>query len=94
MSSHTCSRCPRSKQGGDRPAFSFSPIITVAGLEPMTKLPISPLEGEMPGRAEGGAVPPTCQPIFSRVLKLLPVGMDTVDSWRSFPPPSVLPDIS
>ncbi|RWC29457.1 MAG: hypothetical protein EOS27_15465 [Mesorhizobium sp.] len=23
-----------------------------------TKLPISPLEGEMPGRAEGGAVPP------------------------------------
>ncbi|WP_430691664.1 YkgJ family cysteine cluster protein [Mesorhizobium captivum] len=25
------------------------------------KLPISPLEGEMPGRAEGGAVPPTSQ---------------------------------
>ncbi|RUX29488.1 propionyl-coenzyme A carboxylase alpha polypeptide [Mesorhizobium sp. M7A.F.Ca.US.011.01.1.1] len=23
-----------------------------------TNLPISPLEGEMPGRAEGGAVPP------------------------------------
>ncbi|SIT59778.1 conserved hypothetical protein [Mesorhizobium prunaredense] len=29
------------------------------------KLPISPLAGEMPGRAEGGAVPPTCQPIFT-----------------------------
>ncbi|AZO20645.1 hypothetical protein EJ070_08145 [Mesorhizobium sp. M1E.F.Ca.ET.045.02.1.1] len=26
---------------------------------PRTKLPISPLAGEMPGRAEGGAVPPT-----------------------------------
>ncbi|TPK59416.1 hypothetical protein FJ963_10085 [Mesorhizobium sp. B2-1-4] len=27
------------------------------------KLPISPLVGEMPGRAEGGAVPPACQTI-------------------------------
>ncbi|RWQ63335.1 MAG: lytic murein transglycosylase [Mesorhizobium sp.] len=26
-----------------------------------SKLPISPLEGEMPGRAEGGAVPPTSE---------------------------------
>jgi hypothetical protein len=30
------------------------------------KLPISPLAGEMPGRAEGGAVPPTCQPVFAK----------------------------
>ncbi|TPI20097.1 hypothetical protein FJ957_25275 [Mesorhizobium sp. B2-4-6] len=29
----------------------------------MAELLISPLVGEMSGRTEGGAVPPTCQPI-------------------------------
>ncbi|RWI19029.1 MAG: hypothetical protein EOQ92_22140 [Mesorhizobium sp.] len=52
-----------------------------------------PLVGEMPGRAEGGAVPPTSQLIMvafsgqSRVLQ-------GEQGRRSFAPPSVLPDIS
>ncbi|RWC26981.1 MAG: precorrin-3B synthase, partial [Mesorhizobium sp.] len=33
----------------------LSPITNVARRVPSMKLPISPLEGEMPGRAEGGA---------------------------------------
>ncbi|TPK91706.1 hypothetical protein FJ934_21520 [Mesorhizobium sp. B2-4-12] len=47
---------------------------------------ISPLEGEMPGRPEGGAVPPTCH--------------EAARSWRFwsssrfFTPPSGLPAIS
>ncbi|TPI43542.1 propionyl-coenzyme A carboxylase alpha polypeptide [Mesorhizobium sp. B3-1-6] len=39
-----------------RLAFRQSPALQ-EGVPP-TKLPISPLAGEMPGRAEGGAVPP------------------------------------
>jgi pyruvate dehydrogenase E2 component (dihydrolipoamide acetyltransferase) len=46
---------------------------------------ISPLEGEMPGRAEGGAVPPTSQAVEER--KAVEVG-------RSTSPPSGLPAIS
>ncbi|TIN92378.1 MAG: hypothetical protein E5Y06_23890 [Mesorhizobium sp.] len=34
----------------------LSPIINDAFVAPALKSPISPLEGEMPGRAEGGAV--------------------------------------
>jgi len=33
------------------------------------ELPISPLVGEMPGRAEGGAVPPASQSSFNRTPK-------------------------
>jgi hypothetical protein len=53
-------------------------------VRPELKLPISPLVGEMPGKAEGGAVPPTFQP-----LKL----PDFLASPSALPP-SVLPDIS
>ncbi|PTE10653.1 lytic murein transglycosylase [Mesorhizobium helmanticense] len=42
-------------KGGDRMSLRLSPIFYVAGKAPSSKLPISPLEGEMPGRAEGGA---------------------------------------
>ena len=41
--------------GGDRTARRLSPIANVAGDKPAAELPISPLVGEMPGRAEGGA---------------------------------------
>ncbi|RWO91238.1 MAG: hypothetical protein EOQ95_11560 [Mesorhizobium sp.] len=47
----------------------FRPIAVAQSAKP----PISPLAGEMPGRAEGGAVPPTCQPIMAH-LRLFPVG--------------------
>ncbi|TRC92804.1 hypothetical protein FJV76_22265 [Mesorhizobium sp. WSM4303] len=39
--------------------IGVSPIFTAEEPAPAAKLPISPLAGEMPGRAEGGAVPPT-----------------------------------
>ncbi|RVA18123.1 hypothetical protein EN935_35915, partial [Mesorhizobium sp. M7D.F.Ca.US.004.03.1.1] len=58
----------------------------------MTRQPISPLVGEMPGRAEGGAVPPACRHIAMR----FPAGCQSpgLKSWRSFAPPSGLPAIS
>jgi hypothetical protein len=43
------------RKGGDRPAVSVSPIAKVAEEAVSTKLPISPLAGEMSGRTEGGA---------------------------------------
>ncbi|RWA83936.1 MAG: lytic murein transglycosylase [Mesorhizobium sp.] len=42
-------------KGGDRMSLRLSPIPSVAGKSGASQLPISPLEGEMPGRAEGGA---------------------------------------
>ncbi|MER9726853.1 hypothetical protein NKJ33_31245, partial [Mesorhizobium sp. M0155] len=42
-------------------SLMLSPIPTVAREAPSMKLPISPLAGEMSGRTEGGAVPPTFQ---------------------------------
>ncbi|RUZ72885.1 lytic murein transglycosylase [Mesorhizobium sp. M7A.F.Ca.US.006.01.1.1] len=42
-------------KGGDRMPFRSSPISGVAGCATTQKLPISPLEGEMAGRPEGGA---------------------------------------
>ncbi|RWO76709.1 MAG: hypothetical protein EOQ95_32130 [Mesorhizobium sp.] len=42
---------------------------------PPAKLPISPLAGEMPGRAEGGTVPPTCQPIIATPSGCFRLGM-------------------
>ncbi|TPL77066.1 lytic murein transglycosylase [Mesorhizobium sp. B2-3-13] len=42
-------------KGGDCLFWLFSPITNIAELSPTVKLPISSLEGEMPGRAEGGA---------------------------------------
>ncbi|ESY61410.1 hypothetical protein X742_34080 [Mesorhizobium sp. LNHC232B00] len=45
-------------KGGDRMSFLVSPICNAAEMSVAPELPISPLEGEMPGRAEGGAVPP------------------------------------
>ncbi|CAH2398379.1 nitrate reductase [Mesorhizobium escarrei] len=41
-------------KGGDRMSPSFSPIADVAEKALQRKLPISPLEGEMAGRPEGG----------------------------------------
>ncbi|TPN44405.1 lytic murein transglycosylase [Mesorhizobium sp. B1-1-7] len=39
---------------GDWPLSRSSPISNVEKNEPTRPLPIPPLEGEMPGRAEGG----------------------------------------
>ncbi|ESX52741.1 hypothetical protein X745_30030 [Mesorhizobium sp. LNJC374B00] len=41
------------RKGGDQRSLPFSPTINVE--TPPAELPISPLAGEMPGRAEGGA---------------------------------------
>ncbi|RWC32396.1 MAG: lytic murein transglycosylase [Mesorhizobium sp.] len=43
-------------KGGDQMSPSLSRISGVAEEAPAAKLPISPLEGEMSGRTEGGAV--------------------------------------
>jgi hypothetical protein len=42
-------------KGGDRMAARLSLITSLAGERCRLKLPISPLEGEMAGRPEGGA---------------------------------------
>ncbi|RWB54267.1 MAG: hypothetical protein EOQ47_19500 [Mesorhizobium sp.] len=42
-------------KGGDWRSPRLSPISNVAGPSGAFKLPISPLEGEMSGRTEGGA---------------------------------------
>ncbi|TPM51145.1 lytic murein transglycosylase [Mesorhizobium sp. B2-3-2] len=44
-------------KGGDRPSPRLSPIADVEGWVQSAKLLISPLEGEMSGRTEGGASP-------------------------------------
>ncbi|RWN56742.1 MAG: lytic murein transglycosylase [Mesorhizobium sp.] len=41
-------------KGGDLPSRLISPISTAAGWAMRPELPISPLEGEMSGRTEGG----------------------------------------
>ncbi|BCH15627.1 MAG: hypothetical protein E5X43_23645 [Mesorhizobium sp.] len=51
----------------------LQPYFKAFSVVPSAKLPISPLAGEMPGKAEGGAVPPTCQPNYSHALRLFPV---------------------
>ncbi|QKC79524.1 hypothetical protein EB233_00580 [Mesorhizobium erdmanii] len=52
-------------KGGDWLSSRLSPIFYAARKEPSLKLPISPQLGEMPGRAEGGAVEcQRCQPAF------------------------------
>ena len=43
-------------KGGDRTSALPSPFSNVARGRPASKLPISPLEGEMSGRTEGGLV--------------------------------------
>ncbi|RWK60791.1 MAG: lytic murein transglycosylase [Mesorhizobium sp.] len=42
-------------KGGDRMSFRPSPISNLERCATTQKLPISPLEGEMAGRPEGGA---------------------------------------
>ncbi|TGQ57727.1 hypothetical protein EN836_00540 [Mesorhizobium sp. M1C.F.Ca.ET.193.01.1.1] len=42
-------------EGEDWLSSAISPIASVAGLGEASKLPISPLVGEMSGRTEGGA---------------------------------------
>ncbi len=42
------------RKGGDRMVRWLSPITSVAGCAAGSKLPISPLAGEMSGRTEGG----------------------------------------
>ncbi|RWP68495.1 MAG: lytic murein transglycosylase [Mesorhizobium sp.] len=41
-------------KGGDRTTRMLSPTTNVAEMGTAAKLPISPLEGEMAGRPEGG----------------------------------------
>ncbi|TIP97611.1 MAG: lytic murein transglycosylase [Mesorhizobium sp.] len=43
-------------RGGDRLSLRLSLISSDEQLAPPPMLPISPLVGEMPGRAEGGAI--------------------------------------
>ncbi|TIQ35731.1 MAG: lytic murein transglycosylase [Mesorhizobium sp.] len=45
-------------KGGDRTSHRLSPIINAERKVPSVQPPISPLEGEMPGRPEGGALAP------------------------------------
>ncbi|TIP55204.1 MAG: ABC transporter ATP-binding protein, partial [Mesorhizobium sp.] len=45
---------PSPPQGGRLCVRPLSPISNVAGVSGQSKLPISPLEGEMSGRTEGG----------------------------------------
>ncbi|TIT45330.1 MAG: signal recognition particle-docking protein FtsY, partial [Mesorhizobium sp.] len=47
-------------EGGDWRSRALSPISSVAKRGEAMELPISPQVGEMSGRTEGGAVPPTC----------------------------------
>ncbi|RWP33435.1 MAG: hypothetical protein EOR03_19050, partial [Mesorhizobium sp.] len=49
------------RKGGDWTSLRLSPIADVAGWATRSTLPISPLEGEMSGRTEGGAWAP-CLP--------------------------------
>ncbi|RUX29246.1 hypothetical protein EOA13_14250 [Mesorhizobium sp. M7A.F.Ca.US.011.01.1.1] len=49
------------RKGGDRMSFRLSLTSNVAGWAAISKLPISPLAGEMSGRTEGGAWAP-CLP--------------------------------
>ncbi|RWM76941.1 MAG: hypothetical protein EOR81_20210 [Mesorhizobium sp.] len=51
--------------GGDRMSRRLSPITDVVGRAARTKLPISPLVGEMSGRTEGGATERNARPWFS-----------------------------
>ncbi len=44
-------------KGGDHAAAWFSPITDAGESRPASPQPISPLEGEMVGRPEGGAAP-------------------------------------
>ncbi|RWN45655.1 MAG: hypothetical protein EOS03_18845 [Mesorhizobium sp.] len=46
---------PSPPRGGRLAAARLSPITDVTGRTAASKLPISPLEGEMAGRPEGGA---------------------------------------
>ncbi|TIW35205.1 MAG: hypothetical protein E5V62_12405 [Mesorhizobium sp.] len=50
--------------GGDQLSCRLSPIAKAARMSGAPKPPISPLEGEMSGRTEGGAVPPACPTIL------------------------------
>ncbi len=45
-------------RGGDQMSLLLSPIANVAKWAARPTLPISPLEGEMAGRPEGGALEP------------------------------------
>ncbi|MBZ9721767.1 hypothetical protein LB519_28380 [Mesorhizobium sp. AD1-1] len=46
-------------------ASTLSPIFGVEKKAQALKLQISPLEGEMAGRPEGGAAPPACHGVAS-----------------------------
>ncbi|TIP27682.1 MAG: lytic murein transglycosylase [Mesorhizobium sp.] len=46
------------RKGGDQMSLPLSPIANGAGCATRSKLPISPLAGEMSGRTEGGAWAP------------------------------------
>ncbi|TIL75173.1 MAG: lytic murein transglycosylase [Mesorhizobium sp.] len=48
-------------KGGDQLSVSLSQIFSAPKRREASKLPISPLEGEMAGRPEGGALAPTFQ---------------------------------
>ncbi|RWO89791.1 MAG: lytic murein transglycosylase [Mesorhizobium sp.] len=61
---HATPLCPAGhlpRKGGDQLSVSFSLISSAAKWREASKLPISPLAGEMAGRPEGGACAPTFQ---------------------------------
>nr|WP_246251728.1 4-(cytidine 5'-diphospho)-2-C-methyl-D-erythritol kinase [Mesorhizobium camelthorni] len=61
-------------RGEIEPAACLSPIASVAGIAVAPKLPISPLEGEMSGRTEGGRTSGRKQqPVSIHLTKHLPV---------------------
>ncbi|TPN91314.1 hypothetical protein FJ980_28280 [Mesorhizobium sp. B1-1-5] len=50
---------PPALKGGDWMSSPLSPIFIAGDWSAPSKLPISPLEGEMSGRTEGGALAPS-----------------------------------
>ncbi|AZO32641.1 MAG: lytic murein transglycosylase [Mesorhizobium sp.] len=54
-------------KGGDRMARRFSLISNAAGWAVWPKPPISPLEGEMAGRPEGGALAPSFLDLYTGI---------------------------
>ncbi|TIL41020.1 MAG: lytic murein transglycosylase [Mesorhizobium sp.] len=54
MSTPLCPAGHLPRKGGDRMSLRLSSISSVEKLALSRTLPISPLAGEMPGRAEGG----------------------------------------
>ncbi|RWH73259.1 MAG: hypothetical protein EOQ86_28495 [Mesorhizobium sp.] len=64
----------------------LSPIFNGCRQAGTRKLPISPLVGEMSGRTEGGAVPPSKKSLANNTIRPAPPNMIQVRRRRNDPP--------